>query len=867
MSDQSRTLLVASACFLSLVLNTSATYGMTPEEFSVQVTAQVQITPAQITLRWPSASAASHFLIRRKLKPDHSWGAPLAQLPGNARWYADTSVVLGAPYEYQIERHNLYGPVAYGYICAGMEVPFPGARGRVVLIVDNTHSGALAGELARLQLDLAGDGWEVLRHDVAPSASPPEVKSLVKAAYLADPANTQAVFLIGRVPVPYSGAINPDMHATHSGAWPADVYYGDMNGVWTDHTVNSTSGEDPRNHNRPGDGKFDQSIIPAEVKLQVGRVDFSNLPAFAPRTERDLLRQYLNKNHQFRHKIFEAGRRGLIRDNFGVIEEDAPATDAWRNFTPFFGLENIRVVSAGEYFPALDSASYLWSYAGGGGGYFTVDGVGSTSDFVNRQPRCVFYMLHGSYFGDWDTTDNFLRASLASSGYGLAAAWTGLPHWYAHHMALGETIGFSARATQNNRDLYRNHLNLSAGEVHIALMGDPTLRMHVVAPPANLVALPNEPSAVTLYWNPSRDAVRGYYVYRAPTPAGPFSRLTRGYLTESTFTDNAAPAGPKTYMVRAVRLETSASGTYYNPSQGAFVTVGEGNGTVLPTVSISADKPEAHEAGSKEGSFVISRTAPLTAPLQVSFSVGGTASNGIDYQQIANSATIPAGASALWVTIRPLPDDLVEGDESVILTLVSNAAYNIGSPASATMIIKDNPPVNQPPSLTAIPDQTILANTSTPPLPFSVSDAETPAGQLTVSGHSSNPDLVDSLGMFFGGTGANRSLTITPAREQAGTATITVVVSDGQSSAQRQFQLAVLPVNLEPALSIVRGQNGATTLHFSGPAGGAYAVQASIDLESWITLVTGTATSTSPIEFQDPQGHGIVHRFYRIQWQ
>jgi len=48
-----------------------------------------------------------------------------------------------------------------------------------------------------------------------------------------------------------------------------------------------------------------------------------------------------------------------------------------------------------------------------------------------------------------------------------------------HHMALGETIGFSTLLTQNNGPggLYQNQMNSCAGQIHIALMGDPTLRM------------------------------------------------------------------------------------------------------------------------------------------------------------------------------------------------------------------------------------------------------------------------------------------------------------------------------------------------------------------------------------------------------
>ena len=56
------------------------------------------------------------------------------------------------------------------------------------------------------------------------------------------------------------------------------------------------------------------------------------------------------------------------------------------------------------------------------------------------------------------------------------------------HPALGLPIGYTARLTQNNSatGLYQNQVNPAAGEIHVALMGDPTLRMHPVAPETGL---------------------------------------------------------------------------------------------------------------------------------------------------------------------------------------------------------------------------------------------------------------------------------------------------------------------------------------------------------------------------------------------
>ena len=70
--------------------------------------------------------------------------------------------------------------------------------------------------------------------------------------------------------------------------------------------------------------------------------------------------------------------------------------------------------------------------------------------------------------------------------------------------------------------------------------------------------------------------------------------------------------------------------------------------------------------------------------MTVNYSLGGSASNGSDYQQLGNSATIAAGSSSAIVTVTPIDDSSVEGAETVVLTLSANSAYTVGSPNSGS---------------------------------------------------------------------------------------------------------------------------------------------------------------------------------------
>jgi hypothetical protein len=546
------------------------------KDYAVQISAAVQTSPAKITLSWvqDTAGVPTNYTVSRKLKDETSWNL-LATLSGDTLTYDDTNVSAGSAYEYRVIR-TASDHRGYGYIYAGIDAPLVENRGKVILMVDNSFSTSLASELETLQQDLIGDGWQVIRHDVSRTDTVPHIKSIIKADYDAGPSNVKSVFLFGHIPVPYSGDLAPDGHGNHIGAWPADAYYADMVQTWTDTSVNDTQASDTRNKNIPGDGKFDQTVLySTPVKLQIGRVDLSNMTSLPGNpSELDLLRRYLAKDYNFRHKIINPERRGLIGDNFGVFYGEAFAAGGWRNFSAFFGPGNVSTAASGQWIPTLKDNSYLWSYGCGGGNYTSAGGVGDTTSLVTNDVKTVFTMLFGSYFGDWDSPNNFLRSPLAAPTYGLTNAWSGRPDWVFHHMALGETIGYSTRLTQNNLGsggLYSDYYNSSAGYIHVALMGDPTLRMHIVAPVSNLTGQKNG-NDVLLNWSAASDSVVGYNIYRSSNSQGPFTRLNSSLVSGTSYTNPGAASGNYTYMVRAIKKESTTSGTYFNASEGIFLS-------------------------------------------------------------------------------------------------------------------------------------------------------------------------------------------------------------------------------------------------------------------------------------------------------
>lgn len=548
-----------------LLVQATWTQAQSAADAAVQINAVVQNNPPQITLRWTGNGTTTQYQVFRKMKTGISWGSPLATLNGTTVTYTDNSVQLGDNYEYRVVRiaSNYSG---HGYINAGVEVPETEYRGKLILIVDSSMMTGIAAEIERYISDVEGDGWEVIRHDVLRTATVKHVKDLILSDFTKDTTELKAVFLLGHVPVPYSGNINPDGHSDHLGAWPADVYYGDLDGSWTDLAVYSTTASPPRTQNIPGDGKFDQSLVPGDVELQVGRADFANMPTFTV-TEQQMLKNYLDKDHAYRKKIYVPLRQAVIDDNFGYFSGEAFAASGYKSIAPLVGTSSI---TAADYFGTMSVTSCQWSFGCGGGYYQGASGIGTSSNFAANNLQGVFTMLFGSYFGDWDSQDNFLRAPLAQGKF-LTNVWSGRPHYQFHHMGLGENIGYSLLVTQNNPGgvYFASPTGITGKWIHNALMGDPTLRNDVVAPNSSIVAT-KVGNDCHISWTASTEPnILGYHLYVKNDSNTRYVKLNALPLSGTTYTDYClVNKGTYSYMVRTIVLQVNNSGSYYNMSEG-----------------------------------------------------------------------------------------------------------------------------------------------------------------------------------------------------------------------------------------------------------------------------------------------------------
>lgn len=513
--------------------------------------------------------------------------------------FCDTNVTSGINYEYQISAlitnyvcswRTEVGFWNYQYISTGTEVPLRDQRGKLVLLVESSLATPLAAEIARLEQDLIGDGYQVFRHDVAASevtapgwkTNVANTKALIRADYNTDTNADWSIFIVGHVPIPYSGLISPGSHTENFGAQPADWYYADMDeNLWTDETVNNTSADYPWNWNIPGDGKFDQTFVPSVPELRIGRIDLRNMPAFG-KSEVELMRQYLDRNHAWRHKQFTARDRGLIFTSGFPI-------DSHNIYSSFFGSTTNTDLGSWLGIATNSENTYLFA-ASQGSGQFTRDNqLGSTTNFAAVPLYAVFTTMFGSYYGIWDSAmhpDVVLLAPLASEGY-VVSTYYHENFVVVDSSAMGEAIGYELYAIGANwyrhfTTRYNPYARVVDGRTfiiterlknYITLMGDPTLRLRMVAPPTSVTVSVDGADNV-ISWTAALDTnIQGYHVYRAPlTNQNGFARITSTPATTGSFTDYGGAAGDYRYMVRTVKLEQPPNRSYYNASQGVFAT-------------------------------------------------------------------------------------------------------------------------------------------------------------------------------------------------------------------------------------------------------------------------------------------------------
>ncbi|MGE4181225.1 MAG: hypothetical protein AB7J34_15480 [Limisphaerales bacterium] len=597
-----------------------------------QLSATVTNSPPRITLNW-NGHTNCIYKVERRLHGQTNWSI-LGSVTGTS--YPDSTITLAQEYEYRVSAEVLYASElaiipdpSVVTLTTGVLLPPNESPGHLILIVDRTKTNdvAYAGAITNLIRDLWSEGWVVTRfngprHDDVTWANNPsriaEVMGYITNYYNSYPSQSKAVLLFGHLPIPHSGMLNPDGHPARD--LPADCRYGDIDGIWTDTYTWPLPNQDPRiepgHSNMAGDGKYDQTFVPANtagraaLELAVGRVDFANLPAFTngvpPRGEVDLLVQYVSKAKWFRRRSVTVPNK-IVYGSYLKFDPAGELVDRYSGPTAKYS-RRLAAESFGTSTNDIENQDFLvanvpavWGIlAGIAGGGSIIHNNTNVNNYYGKlpfqttqlvpssgEPPVAFSTSFCSWACDWADADRLSRALLATRTNGLAWSYLGdkFISWRYQILSLGKSL--AEGYVKTHRDAWEwpaytaphdsGSQLIAPGSpaqgafIAASLLGDPTLKMLPPSPPGVLGVSTNGSGQVQLSWPTSPDSGATYLVYRSLEGlGGNWTRLTSSPIVSNTWLDTAPPLGERKYLVRSLVLKTTLSGSFTNISAGSL---------------------------------------------------------------------------------------------------------------------------------------------------------------------------------------------------------------------------------------------------------------------------------------------------------
>lgn len=111
----------------------------------------------------------------------------------------------------------------------------------------------------------------------------------------------------------------------------------------------------------------------------------------------------------------------------------------------------------------------------------------------------------------------------------------------------------------------------------------------------------------------------------------------------------------------------------------------------LQTVALGAPKPASLDENGPKGKLVVTRAGDdLSVPLDVHYTVTGTAQNGVDYRMLSGVVTIPAGEVKGKIKIFPAGEHFGGGSRSIQVDLTPDLAYRQDASPRAVITLTDN---------------------------------------------------------------------------------------------------------------------------------------------------------------------------------
>src|SRR5262249_5679182 len=125
----------------------------------------------------------------------------------------------------------------------------------------------------------------------------------------------------------------------------------------------------------------------------------------------------------------------------------------------------------------------------------------------------------------------------------------------------------------------------------------------------------------------------------------------------ATVTPDFGAAPPSGYVLTATATDDAGNTSEFSLLAGP------------PEVTIKATDPPGRARDQHTGAFTVSRTGDPSLPLEVQYSVAGTATADEDYPKLSGTVKIPANAVSATITVVPIDDEKTEDRETVVVTV------------------------------------------------------------------------------------------------------------------------------------------------------------------------------------------------------
>jgi Metallo-peptidase family M12B Reprolysin-like/Dockerin type I domain len=253
-------------------------------------------------------------------------------------------------------------------------------------------------------------------------------------------------------------------------------------------------------------------------------------------------------------------------------------------------------------------------------------------------------------------------------------------------------------------------------------------------------------------------------------------RLTN-LLINTTAVGEKLPATTRTLSFRATVRDNRSGGGGVNTDDALISVVNTGAGFSVTTPNTAV-------------SWAGNSTQTVT------WNVAGTTASPISTANVNVWLSTDGGQTFKILLAANTPND---GSENITVPNITTSTARIKVEAAGNIYFDVsnvnftiNGGANTPPTVSDILNQLVNSSTSTGTIPFTIGDAQTAAAALTVSATSSNTTLLPNTGITLGGSGASRTINLTPALGQFGITTVSVSVTDGSGLEVREtFQLFV----------------------------------------------------------------------------